>query len=124
MRSKCTYKLLWYLRPPFRKQDWSSNDDFVIEARAIGHNRIGLRVTNTPLRKNLNNLVAYSRSLVKAELFENEGFGSLWLKSINGLLHGEFGVQSEWLMENTSEEDYPPKFWLEIIIPSQTDKKE
>ena len=105
------------LKNAISKHDWSSKDKFTMEARANGGKQVILRVTNRPKKENNNKLMNYSRSLVHDEPFENEGFGNLWLKTINRLLKSKFKVSPEWLIEDAK--DYPDKFWLEIII---TDK--
>ncbi|MEW6078688.1 MAG: hypothetical protein AB1724_12800 [Thermodesulfobacteriota bacterium] len=109
------------LKNAVSKQDWANTDGFIMEARNIGTDRLGLRVTNLPRRERqyLTSLVDYSRSLVEGDAFENEGFGSLWLKSIRDLLHGEFTVPPEWLVRGALS--YPSEFWLEIIISGKAE---
>ena len=110
------------LRNAVLNQDWQSGAGFTLEAYTVGENRLAVRVTNTPLKDTPQRLVAYARSLVEDEAFQNEGFGTMWLKSIQNILNGRFQVSPKWLDENTP--DYPPEFSLAFIIPRQTNNQE
>lgn len=102
-------------------QNWQSQAGFTLQAGAPDENHLAVQVTNTPRQDDPHRLAQFARALVQNETFRTEGFGTMWLKSIQQMLGGTFQVPPQWL---DPDADHPAEFSLTFVFPRQTNNEE
>ena len=124
-----TYRPVFYiciqemLKNAVINHNWKDKRPIYIDVSVSEDKNLYCTVKNIPLKENIDKLNSFCNSILYGAADTNEGFGSLWLKSIKHILNGKFGVNKIWLgsiddiKDSFKQNNNIVPFELSIILP-------